>query len=318
MEAIMKRTPVQGFSLEEIPPPVPGQGKLLIAPLYAAISAADLHLYQWDGWAKKYGKLPMVVGKEFVGEVVLVGKRVSGFAEGDLVSGDLGVDLGGAGCFADVFILPASKAYKIPRSIETKSASLIPSLAAAVESARKFSPRNKRVFISGAGPIGIMTALVLKHLGAKEVMLTDISPFRASLAKSLGLEVYETAPPFDLAFEMSGSPEGLQKCLELVKDKGSVVLVGFQPPAAEAPWKLIVKKQLNVQGIFGKSPKSFEMAIELAKGAIPLSKLITHAYPFEEYDHAFQTVLSGQCAKVLLEWKRAQQERIAPSATEAA
>jgi threonine 3-dehydrogenase len=249
--------------------------------------------------------------------VIEVGPKVKGFAEGDLVTGDLGVDLGTPGCFASTFTLPSSKAYLVPKNIETKSAALVSALGAAVQTVRQFPVKGKTLFIAGAGAVGIMTALVAKEFGARAVSIFDPSSYRQTLAQGLGIDPLQDKE-YDLAFEISGSQEGLSDCLRKVKKGGAIVLVGFQLPNSEAPWKLIVEKKLQVQGIFGKTPKSWEIALQLAQKGFPLSSLITHVYPFEEYEEAFNVALEGRCAKVLLEWKRKQKITLAPSVSEAA
>jgi threonine 3-dehydrogenase len=341
MKALVKSKPERGIWLEDVPVPDPGPNDLLIKIRHAAICGTDLHIYNWDDWAQKTIPVPLVVGHEFMGEVVAVGSHVNGYAKGDRVSGEghitcghcrncragkrhlcrntegIGVNVNGA--FADYLCLPASNAFKIPASIPDEVASFLDPLGNAVHTALSFDLVGEDVLITGAGPIGIMAAAICKHVGARYVVITDVNDYRLELARRCGadrvLNVSRENPRdamqtlgmtegYDVGLEMSGHPDAFRTMLDVMNHGGKIAMLGIPPSDMAIDWNQVIFKGLELKGIYGREMFEtwYKMAAMLQSG-LDISPVLTHHVSQDRFQDAFDAVAGGKAGKVVLRWQ---------------
>ncbi len=345
MKALVKSKAERGLWLEEIAEPVIGINDVLVRVLYTGICGTDVHIYEWDDWAQKTIPVPMAVGHEFVGEVVAVGSNVNDFFPGDIVSGEghvvcgrcrnclagrrhlcastQGVGVNRPGAFAEMVSLPMSNIWRHHPGIPLEVAAIFDPFGNAVHTALSFPVLGEDVLITGAGPIGIMTIPVVRHAGARHVVVTDPNPFRLELARKMGatLAVNPKEHPlreiqkqlgmlegFDVGLEMSGNPQALREMIANMSHGGKIAILGI--PASETPmdWRQVIFNMLTIKGIYGREMYEtwYKMSVMLDSG-LDISPVITHRFPYHEFQKGFDAMVSGQAGKVVLDWTGARQ-----------
>ncbi len=341
MKAIVKQYPKEGLWLQDVPCPKPGPNEVLIKVRKAAICGTDLHIYQWDSWAQKTLKTPLVIGHEFMGEVAELGSAVHSLKVGQRVSGEGHITCGKCrncrtgtqhlcahtqgtgiqrhGCFAEFFTLPAENVYPLSDAIDDELGAICDPFGNAVHTALSFDLVGEDILITGAGPIGLMAAAVAKRCGARNVVITDINPHRLQLAKKLGcctaaldandlnlkkeLHALGINDGIAVGMEMSGSPAALADMLDAMQPNGKVALLGILAPSTKVDWDLIVFKGLHLKGIYGREMfRTWDQMQRLLEGGLDIGGIITHHYPYEEFEKGFAAMATGESGKVILEW----------------
>ena len=338
MRALVKKLPQKGIWLEEVAVPECGNNDLLIRVKKTAICGTDLHIYDWDEWSQRTIEAPITIGHEFVGEVAAKGINVTGYEVGDRVSGEchivcgicrscragrrhlctntIGVGVNRDGCFAEYLALPASNAWHVHPSVPSDVAAFFDPFGNATHATLSFGLVGEDVLITGAGPIGIMSVAIARHVGARNVVITDVNDYRLDLARRMGatraINVHHTSIQeciaqldmigFDIGLEMSGSPEAFESMLENMYPGGRIALLGLLPRMAEINWDQIIFKGLVIKGIYGREifETWYKMQTMLQSG-LDISPVLTHKLPFEDFHRAFDTAASRQCGKVILE-----------------
>jgi threonine 3-dehydrogenase len=340
MKALVKRYTKEGLWLEEVPVPKIADDEVLIKTHKTSICGTDVHIYKWDAWAQKTIPVPMVVGHEYMGEIAEVGKNVKGLKVGDRVSGEghitcgicppckrgqkhicmntLGVGVNRHGCFAEYFNIPAENVFPLPASISDNLASIFDPFGNAVHTALTYDLTGEDVLITGAGPIGIMAAAIAVKAGAHNVVITDVNEYRLELARKMGVPTVVDVAKADLkkvmkaigihhgftvGMEMSGHPDGLRTLLETAQHGGKIALLGILPPGCVIDWDLVIFKMLTIKGIYGREIFAtwFKM-VNLLESGLNLEPIITHHYPYQEFEKGFNMMLSGKSGKVILDW----------------
>ena len=341
MKALVKKYKKPGLWLDEVPVPEYGPDDILIKIKKTAICGTDIHIYNWDNWASKTIPVPMVVGHEYVGTVEAFGDNVQDVNIGEVVSGEghivcghcrnclagrrhlcpntLGVGVNRPGCFGEYLVIPVSNLWHCDPNIDTDILSIFDPFGNAVHTTLSFDVLGEDVLITGAGPIGIMTAAIARHAGARYVVITDINSKRLELAKKIGVtrtvDVTKEKLPdivtelgmmegFDVGLEMSGSPNALNEMIDVMFHGGNIALLGILPPNAAVDWEKIVFNSLTLRGIYGR--KMFEtwykMQIMVQSG-LDVSSVITHRFKYTEFEEAFELMKSGNSGKVILNWE---------------
>lgn len=340
MKAIIKKEKAPGLWMEEISVPSIKDNEVLIKTLKASICGTDLHIYKWDSWAQKTVPVPLVIGHEFMGEVAKVGKEVTHLKIGQRVCGEghiicnqcpncrmgkkhvcmhtkgLGYHI--SGCFAEYFVLPAENVFVLPDSISDELGAIFDPYGNAVHTTLAFNPVAEDILITGAGPIGIMAAAIALKAGAHHVVITDINEYRLNLARELGVKhainIQKTSIDdiirdlkisygFTVGLEMSGHPNGLSTLLEKVRHGGNISLLGLLPPNTGVNWDLVIFKMLTLKGIYGREIfDTWYQMVNLLESGLDLNPLITHRFPAEDFQKAFEVALSGQSGKIILDW----------------
>jgi threonine 3-dehydrogenase len=339
MKALVKSEAAPGLWLNEIAEPVPGINDVLIRVRYAGICGTDVHIYQWDDWAQKTIHVPMAIGHEFVGEVVQVGSNVNDFFPGDIVSGEghvvcgrcrncmagrrhlcantQGVGVNRAGAFAEYITLPMTNIWRHHAGIHQEVAAIFDPFGNAVHTALSFPVLGEDVLITGAGPIGIMAIPVVRHAGARHVVITDMNPYRLELARKMGATLAVNAAEiglpevqkklgmmegFDVGLEMSGNPAALKDMIANMSHGGKIAILGI--PSKEMPmdWRQVIFNMLTIKGIYGREMYDtwYKMSVMIESG-LDISPVITHRFAFEDFQQGFDAMISGQTGKVVLD-----------------
>ena len=337
--AKLKREP--GIWMTDSPKPEVGHNDLLIKIKKTAICGTDIHIHNWDEWSQNTIPVPMVVGHEYVGTVVDMGQEVKGFAINDRVSGEghitcghcrncragrthlcrntVGVGVNRAGAFAEYLVIPAFNAFKLPDEISDDLGAIFDPFGNAVHTALSFDLVGEDVLITGAGPIGIMAAVVAKHVGARHVVITDINEYRLDLARKMGAtravnvtkesitEVMENlgiVEGFDVGLEMSGVPMAFTDMLENMNHGGKIAMLGIPGENMAIDWSKVIFKGLTIKGIYGREMFDtwYKMA-SLIQSGLDLTPIITHHFPVKDFQKGFDTMLSGNSGKVILNWE---------------
>jgi len=340
VKALVKARAEPGLVVEDVPLPVAGRDDVLIRVLRTGICGTDLHIYDWDGWAQANVPVPLVIGHEFVGEVVEAGSDVHDLYRGDLVSGEghlvcgrcrncmagrrvqcartKGIGVNYPGAFAEFIALPATNVWRHPRDIDLDVAAVFDPFGNAVHTALTFPILGEDVLITGAGPIGLMAAIVARHAGARYVVISDISPYRLDLARRIGVtlavDAASTTLPeamselamregFDVGLEMSGKPAALRDMLASMTHGGKVAMLGLPTEEFGINWAHLVTNMTTIKGIYGRQMFEtwYEMSVLIQSG-VDISPVITHRFDAGDYEQAFATVRSGLCGKVVLSW----------------
>ncbi|MEP0071179.1 MAG: L-threonine 3-dehydrogenase [Marinomonas sp.] len=305
-----------------------------------AICGTDMHIYQWDDWAQNTIPTPMTIGHEFIGEVVKIGSSVTELKIGDRVSGEghitcnqcrncrtgrqhlcrrtIGVGVNRNGAFAEYLVIPANNTIKIPNNISDDIAAILDPLGNAAHAALSFDLIGKDILITGAGAIGIMAAAIAKHVGARHVVITDINEFRLELAKKMGVTrtVNVTKEPlnsvmdeldinegFDVGLEISGSSNAFRSMLEGINHGGKIALLGILEKNTTIDWNQVIFKGLTIKGIYGREMyETWYTMISMLQSGLDISPIITHHFKIDDFQDAFDTILSGQSGKVILDW----------------
>lgn len=340
MRALVKARTEPGIWMEEVPVPAIGPDEVLIKVRRSAICGTDIHIFNWDQWAARTVPVPMVVGHEFVGEVAALGSSVTGYRVGQRVSGEghivcgqcrncragrghlcrntLGVGVHRPGSFAEFVALPAHNVVAIPDDVPDEIAAIFDPLGNAVHTALSFDLIGEDVLVTGAGPIGIMGALVAQAVGARKVVITDINPYRLDLARRLGVHhvVDATredlndvmreegmAEGFDVGLEMSGSAVAFRDMIEVMNNGGRIAILGIASTAFEIDWNKVIFKMLTLKGIYGREMfETWYKMIALVQGPLDVSGIITHRLGIDDFQEGFAAMKSGNSGKVVLEW----------------
>jgi len=347
MKALVKARAEPGLVLEDVPVPTPGRDDVLIRVLRAGVCGTDLHIYEWDGWAQANVPVPLVIGHEFVGEVVDVGSDVTELHTGDLVSGEghlvcgrcrncmagrrvqcahtKGVGVNYPGAFAEYIALPAANAWRHPPDIDLDVAAIFDPFGNAVHTVLTFPVLGEDILITGAGPIGLMAAIVARHAGARHIAISDVSGYRLALAERIGVtlaaNVNETTltevmaklgmrEGFDIGLEMSGKPAALREMLASMTHGGKIAMLGLPTDDFGIDWAHLVTNMITIKGIYGRQMFEtwYEMSVLIQSG-LDISPVITHRFDATDFEEAFATVRSGQCGKVVLTWPGANRRQ---------
>jgi len=340
MRAVVKARPGPGLELQERPVPRPGRDEVLIHVRAASICGTDLHIWRWDPWAQHRIRPPVIVGHEVCGEVVEVGGDVAGIDTGMLVSAEshvicgvcdlcrtgrghlcratqiLGVDRDGG--FAEYVTIPAINAWPNPPEMPAEIAALQENFGNAVHTAFCVDLRARKVLVTGCGPVGIMAVAVAKAIGARAVYATDLSPYRLGLAQTMGADAafnptqsrvvdavldLTEGEGVDVLLEMSGAPSALREGLQLLKPGGEAALLGLPGRPVELDLDtLVIFKGITIRGIVGRRlwETWYQARGLLRAGAVDLAPLVTHRFPLDRFEEAFELMASGQCGKVVL------------------
>ncbi|MCL4116156.1 UNVERIFIED_CONTAM: hypothetical protein GTU68_049246 [Idotea baltica] len=340
MKALVKSKAERGLWLEDVPKPTVGENEVLIKVDRTGICGTDVHIHEWDAWARKTIPVPMVVGHEFVGEIVEVGRAVTDFEPGQVVSGEghvvcgrcrncyagrrhlcrdtSGVGVNRPGAFAEYVSLPDSNVWQHDASIDRDVASIFDPYGNAVHTALMFPVLGEDVLITGAGPIGILAAAVVKHAGARHVVITDVNPWRLELAQKMGatrtVDVRTESLPdvqkelgmsegFDVGLEMSGNPSAFRDMLVNMCHGGKVAMLGIPSEDIAIDWNIVVFNMLTIKGIYGREMYEtwYKMTVMLQSG-LDISPIITHRMHFTDFQDGFDAMLSGESGKVILSW----------------
>ena len=341
MKALVKQRPEKGIWMEERPIPEIGVNDVLIKMKKTSICGTDLHIYQWDDWSQNTVKTPMIIGHEYVGEIVDMGSGVKNLEIGERVTGEghlacghcrncrrgklhvcentLGIGVNIDGAFAEYMRLPAENVVKLDPRIPDEIASIMDPFGNATHTALSFPLIAEDVLITGAGLIGSMATAIAKFAGARHIVVTDLSDYRLSIAKKMGAtltvnpskgETIEDAIEklgmvgFDVGLEMSGSPHAFNDMIKNMYNGSKISLLGILPNSTKVNWNDIIFKSLTLKGIYGREMWEtwYQMEQMLISG-IDLSPIITHRFSIDEYQKGFDIMESGQCGKVVLSWE---------------
>jgi threonine 3-dehydrogenase len=340
MKALVKRHAAEGLWLENVPEPSPGINDVKIRVLATGICGTDLHIYDWDEWAQKTIRVPLVIGHEFCGEVVAAGSNVADLQPGDFVSGEghvvcgrcrnclagrrhlcahtQGVGVNRAGAFAEYVVLPMMNVWKHTRPIAREVAAIFDPFGNAVHTALSFPVLGEDVLVTGAGPIGIMAAAVARFSGARHVVITDVNPKRLALAERAGIEItvdsrstrlqevqkrLDMREGFDVGLEMSGSPEAFREMLKNMCHGGKIAMLGIPASEIAIDWSHIIFNMLTIKGIYGREMFEtwYKMTVMIESG-LDISPVITHRFPWQEFEKGFEVMRTGEAGKVVLDW----------------
>ena len=341
MKALVKARPEEGLWTQNVPVPEPGPNDVLIKIKKTAICGTDVHIWKWDEFSAKTVPVPMVVGHEFVGEIVdmgaaartyRIGQRVSG--EGHIVCGTCrncragrghlcrntkGVGVNRPGAFAEYLCIPESNVVPIPEDIPDEIAAIFDPLGNAVHTALSFDLVGEDVLVTGAGPIGIMGALVAQKVGARKVVITDINPYRLDLARRMGVQHVvdvgnETlrdvmdeigmTEGFDVGLEMSGAAPAMQQMIARMNNGGKLALLGIAPTEFPVDWNTVIFKMLQIKGIYGREMyETWYKMIALVQSGLDVSGLITHRIHIDTFEQGFAAMISGNSGKVVMDWE---------------
>ncbi|HXD80134.1 MAG TPA: L-threonine 3-dehydrogenase [Candidatus Acidoferrum sp.] len=347
MKALVKARATPGLWLQDVPDPEPGPGEVLIRVLRTGICGTDLHIEAWNEWAQSTIHPPLVVGHEFVGEVVRLGEGVASVYPGEIVGAEghivcgrcrnclagrralcantVGIGVQRDGAFAEFIVMPAINLWPHLTKIDLDVASIFDPFGNAVHTATQFRVVAEDVLVTGAGPIGIMTALVARHIGARHVVITDVSDYRLELARKVGVtravdvrtttltEVQEELgmkEGFDVGFEMSGQASALRDMIANMAHGGRVAMLGLPDHEFPIDWSQVVFKMLTVKGVYGRQifETWYQMSVFTQSG-LDISPVITHRFPYDQFEDAFTVAHSGKCGKVVLDWTTAGSQR---------
>ena len=342
MQALVKREAKPGLWLEEVPVPEMGINDVKIRVDRASICGTDVHIYKWDEWAAKTIPVPMVIGHEFVGEIVDIGSNVHDFTPGMLVSGEghvtcglcrnclagrrhlcahtSGVGVNRTGCFADYIVLPMTNVWHHDEAIDRDVACIFDPFGNAVHTALSFPLLGEDVLITGAGPIGIMGAAVAVHAGARYTVITDVNPYRLELARKLGVTLAVDVSQrslgdvqkelgmkegFDVGLEMSGNPRAFRDMLANLAHGAKVAMLGI-PAGGEMSidWNTVIFNMLTIKGIYGREMYEtwYKMTVMLQSG-LDIKPVITHRFPIRQFLEGFELMAGGQSGKIILNWR---------------
>lgn len=340
MRALVKESRGPGLVLQEVPVPEIGINDVLIRVLRTGICGTDVHIYEWDKWAEATIKPPLVIGHEFVGEIVAVGANVTDFFPGEIASGEghvvcgrcrnclagrrhlckdtQGIGVNRAGAFAEYIALPMTNVWHHRPGIALDVAAIFDPFGNAVHTALSFDVLGEDVLITGAGPIGIMAAAVVRHAGARFVVITDVNPYRLELAKRMGatlaVDIRTTSldevqgelgmqEGFDVGLEMSGNSQAFHDMIDSMAHGGKIAVLGIPAGQLDIDWRKVIFNMLTIKGIYGREMYEtwYKMTVMLQSG-LDISPVITHRFPFDQWEKGFDVMRSGQSGKVVLDW----------------
>jgi len=340
MKALVKSKREPGLWLEEIPKPTIGINDVLIRVRRVGICGTDVHIYNWDEWAQRTIPVPMAIGHEFVGEIVETGPNVNDFHPGDIVSGEghvvcgrcrnclagrrhlcahiMGVGVNRPGAFADYIAVPMTNIWRHKDNVDLDIAAIFDPFGNAVHTALSFPVLGEDVLITGAGPIGIMSAAVVRHAGARHVVITDRNAYRLELARKMGVtRAIDTAQVslgqvqkelgmqegFDVGLEMSGAASALREMIANMSHGAKIAMLGIPTGEIAIDWTAVVFNMLTIKGIYGREMYEtwYKMTVMLESG-LDIRPVITHRFGYRDFEKGFEAMRSGNTGKVILEW----------------
>ncbi len=341
MKALVKAQAGPGLWFQDVPEPAIGINDVLIRIRRTGICGTDVHIYDWDDWAQQTIPVPMIIGHEFVGEIVEVGSNVNDFRSGELVSGEghvvcgrcrncmagrrhlcahtSGVGVNRPGCFAEYIALPMANVWRHDPQVDRDVAAIFDPLGNAVHTALAYDVLGEDVLITGAGPIGIMAAAVVRHAGARYVVITDVNNYRLELAKRVRVDLAVNINQmhlkdaqnalgmhegFDVALEMSGNPSAFRELLHNMSHGGKIAMLGIPEQEMSINWREVIFNMLTIKGIFGREMYEtwYKMTVMLQSG-LDIQPVITHRFSYKDFQEGFQVARSGQSGKVILNWE---------------
>ena len=341
MDALVKPTAGSGLELRKVPVPVPGTGEVLIKVHKTAICGTDVHIYNWDPWARQHIKPPMTIGHEYVGEIAELGDGVKGLEIGQRVSGEghitcghcrnchngniqwckdtvsVGVDRNGA--FAEYLCIPASNVIKIDERLDEDVVSFFDAFGNAAHTAIMWNLVGEDVLITGAGPIGIIAVGICKYAGARRVVITDTNEYRLNLAKNMGADrvvnILETdlhdvmrdldiVEGFDVGLEMSGNGAALKQMFSVMRNGAKISLLGISNVPVEMDMNEVIGRGLTLQGIYGRKMDNWHQMSYMVQGGLDLTPVITHRFNYRDFEEGFETMKSGKSGKIILDWTK--------------
>lgn len=340
MKALAKTKATKGLWLIDTNEPKVTKNNVKIKIHKTAICGTDLHIYNWDTWSQNNVSIPTIIGHEFYGTITEIGKNVHNLAVGDRVSGEghitcgkcrncmagskhlckdtrgIGYHLDGA--FAEYMILPASNVYKLPKNIKDNYAAILDPLGNATHTALMFNLVGEDVLITGAGAVGLMAVAIARHIGARYIVVTDINDYRLNIAKELGADyavniqhnnLQETMQKlnmtegFDVALEMSGAHAAMQDIIQYTRHGAKIAMLGIPPQDMTINWNNVVFKMLTIQGIYGREIyETWYKMTSMLQSGLNLEQTITHEFPYYDYQQAFDLLIQGKAAKIILNW----------------
>jgi threonine 3-dehydrogenase len=341
VKALVKSQDAKGLWLKDVPEPEMGINDVKIRVLYTGICGTDLHIYEWDAWAKATIPVGLVIGHEFVGEVVAVGANVPDVHQGQMVSGEghvvcgrcrnclagrrhlcahtRGVGVNRDGAFAEFIVLPMSNIWHHAPGITPEVAAIFDPFGNAVHTALAFPVLGEDVLVTGAGPIGIMAAAVARHAGARHVVISDPNPYRRALSEKVGVTLavdptktsladvqgqLHMTEGFDVGLEMSGNPNAFRDLLKNMSHGGKVAMLGIPSEPIAIDWNQVIFNQLTLRGIYGREMYEtwYKMTVMLESG-LDISPVITHRLNWKDFEQGFDAMRSGNSGKVILDWR---------------
>ncbi len=340
MKALVKAKAERGIWMQDIDKPGVGHNDILIKVNRTAICGTDIHIFKWDDWARATIPVPIAVGHEFSGEIVDMGVEVRGFDKGDRVSAEghitcgvcrncragrrhlcmntVGIGVNRAGAFAEFIAVPAVNAFKLPETISNDMAAILDPLGNATHTALSFDLVGEDVLITGAGPIGVMAVAIARYAGARHIVITDINDYRLDLARKMGatralnvtteslddtMQELGMEEGFDVGMEMSGNPQAFRDMIRTMHHGGKIAILGIPPDETSIDWNQIIFKGLELKGIYGREMFEtwYKMSSMLQSG-LNIEAVITHHFPVDQFQQAFELMESGQTGKVILNW----------------
>ena len=341
MKALVKAQAVPGLWLQDIPEPAIGINDVLIRVLRTGICGTDVHIFDWDAWAQQTIHVPMAIGHEFVGEIAKAGSNVIDFHPGDLVSGEghvvcglcrhclagdrhlcantSGVGVNRPGCFAEYIALPMTNIWRHDPTVDRDAAAIFDPFGNAVHTALSFNVLGEDVLITGAGPIGIMAAAVVRHAGARYVVITDVNDYRLDLARKMKVDlalnvktdsIKDTQKQlglregFDVGLEMSGNPAAFRDMIANMAHGGRIAMLGIPAQEMAINWRDVIFNMLTIKGIYGREMYEtwYKMTVLLQSG-LDLQPVITHRFNYKDFEEGFNVMRSGNSGKVILNWE---------------
>jgi threonine 3-dehydrogenase len=340
VKALVKARSAPGLSLEDVPEPSIGINDVLIRVTHTGICGTDLHIYEWDDWARSTVPVPMAIGHEFVGEIIAAGSNVSDFHPGELVSGEghvvcgrcrnclagrrhlcahtQGVGVNRPGAFAEYIALPMTNIWRHAPGMNREIAAIFDPFGNAVHTALSFPVLGEDVLITGAGPIGLMAIPVARHAGARFVVVTDVNPYRLEIARSMGatLAINPNEAPiaeaqkqlgmqegFDVGLEMSGNPAAFRDMIGNMSHGAKIAMLGIPAKEMSIDWRHVIFNMLTIKGIYGREMYEtwYKMTVMLESG-LDITPVITHRFNYRDFEKGFEVMRSGNSGKVILDW----------------
>ena len=341
MKAAVFHAPGKPLSIEHVDDPICGDNEMIMRVKQCGICGTDLHIFEWDEWAQRTIKTPLVIGHEFCGIVSEIGRGVTHYKIGDRVSGEghitcgncrncragkthlcqktVGIGIHRDGAFAEYLVIPESNVWRVHDEISSEIASFFDPYGNAAHATLSYEMVGEDVLITGAGPIGIMSVAICKFVGARNIVITDTNNFRLNLAKNLGatktinvknnsiIDCYKElniTNGFDIGLEMSGNSNAFNDLIKNMYNGGRVALLGLLPNNTQINWDDVIFKGLNIKGIYGREMfETWYKMTQMIRSGLDISKVLTHKFLIDDYKSAFDVIQSGKCGKVVLLWE---------------
>ena len=339
MKALVKETAGPGFVLKDVPEPRIRDDEVLIRVRRAGVCGTDVHIHEWDDWARRRCRPPFIVGHEFAGEVVKVGGLVTDVKEGDRVTAEghivdgrcllcrtgnahvcpytkiIGVDRDG--CFAELITMPATNVWHLDDATSFDVGGIHDPMGNAFHTTLTADIPGATVLITGCGPIGLFAVGICKAAGAARIIASDVNPTRLALAQRMG--AHDAVRPeeaatavrkwtdglgVDVVLEMSGVPSAIHQAFALVRVGGRVQMLGIPAKPMEVDFAAeVIFKGITIYGVVGRRMYDtwHQMTRFLRSGMFDPTPVITHRFPLENAEEAIRAIRSGEAGKVVFE-----------------